>query len=158
MAGSGGSGSPAGRGDVSAETLPAALRRDLTAAMKARQPEAVAVLRTALAAIDNAQAVALPPDRPASTSAHIAGARSGAGSAEVPRRSLDPGELHAILRGQVAELTCEADRYAALSRTAQARRLRDQARLLAAYLPPRAGEGLVADDPDPVEVQHEEGA
>ena len=46
----------------------------------------------------------------------------------------------------------------ALARTEQARRLRDQARLLAAYLPPRAGQDLVADDPDPVEVQHEEGS
>jgi hypothetical protein len=67
-------------------------------------------------------------------------------------------DLTAILRGQVAELTREADRYDALARTAQARRLRDQARLLAAYLPPRAGQGLVADDPDPVEVQHEDGS
>ncbi len=151
-------GAPAARRDASAEALPAALRRDLTAALKARQPEAVAVLRTAIAAIDNAQAVEVAPDESAATSAHIAGARRGAGSAEAPRRPLDLGELHAILRGQVAELTREADRYDALARTAQARRLRDQARLLAAYLPPRAGQGLVVDDPDPVEVQHEEGS
>ena len=154
----GSGGPPAGRRDASAEALPAALRRDLTAALKARQPEAVAVLRTAIAAIDNAQAVEVPADGPAATSAHIAGARRGPGSAEAPRRPLDRGELHAILRGQVAELTREADRHDALARTAQARRLRDQARLLAAYLPPRAGQGLVADDPDPVEVQHEEGS
>ena len=47
-------GPPAARRDASAEALPAALRRDLTAALKARQPEAVAVLRTAIAAIDRA--------------------------------------------------------------------------------------------------------
>jgi hypothetical protein len=119
-----------------AEELRAALRRDLTAALKARQPGAVAALRVAIAAIDNAQAVAAPGGGPAAASSHIAGARSGAGSAEAPRRPLSRDELHAILRGQIDELTREADRYDTLGRAGQAGRLRDQAGLLAAYLPP----------------------
>jgi hypothetical protein len=52
-----------------------------------------------------------------------------------PRRQLSPGELRAILRDQVAEYGREADRYQALDQPGAARRLRDQARLLAGYLP-----------------------
>ncbi|HEX3490437.1 MAG TPA: hypothetical protein VHU92_13890 [Streptosporangiaceae bacterium] len=123
-----------------AEELRGALRRDLTAALKARQPDAVAALRIAIAAIDNAQAIAVPAGGPAATSSHIAGASPGAGSAEAARRPLSRDELQAILRGQIDELTREADRYDTLGRAGQAGRLRDQARLLAAYLlPPAAG-------------------
>jgi hypothetical protein len=132
--------------NASAEALSAALRRDLTVALKARQPDAVAALRTAIAAIDNAQAVAVPPDsRPAGrdrvagarvAGARVAGARHGAGSTEAPRRKLSPDELHGILREQVAECRREADRYQALDQPGAARRLRDQARLVAGYLSP----------------------
>ncbi len=117
-----------------AEMLRAALRRDLTAAMKARDPDAVAVLRTAIAAIDNAEAVAAPGTAPAATSVHVAGARAGLGAAEVPRRQLAGDELRAILRDQLAEYTREADRYAAHGQHAAAERLRNQASLLAGYL------------------------
>jgi len=41
-----------------AQALRAALRQDLTAALRARDAEALAALRTAVAAIDNAEAVA----------------------------------------------------------------------------------------------------
>ena len=111
------------------------LRSDLTAAMKARDPDAVAVLRTVIAAIDNAEAVAAPQAAPPATSAHIAGARAGLGSAEAPRRRLAGDELQAILRGQVAEYTREADGYAAHGQDAAAQRLRNQASLLSRYLP-----------------------
>jgi uncharacterized protein len=121
---------------TSAEALRAALRRGLTAALKARQPDAVAALRTAIAAIDNAEAVAAPDTSAPATSARIAGAHSGVGSAEAPRRRLDSGRVRSILRDQITEHTREADRYDALGRTDVARRLRDQARLLAQYLRP----------------------
>ena len=136
----GSEGSAGGWRDASAEALSAALRRDLTAALKSRRPDAVAALRVAIAAIENAQAVAAPPDRrPAGSGhvagAHVAGAGRGAGSTEAPRRRLSPDELRAILRDQVAEYGREADRYQALDQPGAARRLRDQARLLAGYLP-----------------------
>jgi len=119
-----------------AEALRAVLRRDLTAALRARQPDTVAALRSAIAAIDNAQAVAAPAGPAPATSAHIAGAREGAGSAEVPRRRLSGAEARAILGDQVAEYDREADRYRALGQPEAGQRLADQARLLAAYLPP----------------------
>jgi hypothetical protein len=102
--------------------------------MKARDPDAVAMLRTAIAAIDNAQAVADPGTPPAATSAHIAGARAGLGTAEAPRRQLTRDELQAILRTQLAEYTREADRYAGHGQSAAAERLRNQASLLSRYL------------------------
>jgi hypothetical protein len=54
--------------------------------MKARDADALAALRTAIAAIDNAEAVEAPGMEPPVTSAHIAGARSGAGSTEAAQR------------------------------------------------------------------------
>lgn len=121
--------------------LRAVLRRDLTAALKARQPDTVAALRNAIAAIDNAQAVAVQDDSQQTTSAHIAGARLGAGSAEAARRPLSHDEVHAILGGQIDELTREAGRYQALGQADAARRLDDQAGVLAAYLPPNQASG-----------------
>ncbi len=135
----GSEGSAGGWRNASAEALSAALRRDLTAALKSRRPDAVAALRVAIAAIDNAQAVAAPPDRRPAGSDHVAGAHvAGPATAPDPRGApapLSPGELRAILRDQVAEYGREADRYQALDQPGAARRLRDQARLLAGYLP-----------------------
>ena len=134
----GSEGSPAGRRNASAEALSAALRRDLTAALKSRRPDAVAALRVAIAAIENAQAVAAPPDRRRGQRPRRRGHSPGPPWRRVHRGApapLSPDELRAILRDQVAEYGREADRYQALDQPGAARRLRDQARLLAAYLP-----------------------
>ncbi len=72
-----------------AQALRAALRAGLVTALKARDTDAVTALRTAIAAIDNAQAAPAP----AAASAHIAGARSGAGYTEAARRQLGSGSI-----------------------------------------------------------------
>jgi uncharacterized protein len=115
--------------------LRAALRQGLTAALKTRDSDALAALRTAMAAIDNAEAVPVPAASPATSSVHVAGARSGPGSTEAARRELSAGELRDVLRGQIAEHSREAERYDALGRADAAERLRRQARTLATYLP-----------------------
>jgi len=123
-----------------AQALRAALRHGLITALKARDTDAVAALRTTIAAIDNAQAVPAsaptptPTPTPTVASAHVAGARSGAGSTEAARRQLGRSELRDILRGQVTEHAREADRYDALGQSEAAARLRRRARALAAYL------------------------
>ena len=117
------------------QALRAALRRDLVSAMKAREAESVAALRTAIAAIDNAEAVPAEGTRQATTSRHFAGARAGVGATEAARRELSGGDIRAILDDQIAGYTREADGYDALGQADAARRLRNQARLLAAYLP-----------------------
>jgi hypothetical protein len=119
---------------VGAQTLRTALRAGLTAALKARDTDAVTALRTAIAAIDNAEAVPVPDTGAPTTSARIAGARSGPGSTEAARKQLTAGELLDILRDQMTEHTREADRYHALGQVSAAERLRRQARTLAAYL------------------------
>ena len=70
----------------SGRALRAALRQGLTAALKTRDSDALAALRTAMAAIDNAGAVPVPSASSPTTSAHVAGARSGPRSTEAARR------------------------------------------------------------------------
>ncbi len=115
-------------------TLRATLRHHLASAMRAREPDAVSALRTAIAAIDNAEAVPAPEASQATTSAHFAGARAGVGAAETARLNLSDSQQLAILRDQVTGYTTEAARYEALGQQAAAARLRAQARLLAAFL------------------------
>jgi uncharacterized protein YqeY len=112
------------------------MRRDLASAMKARDQAVVAALKTALAAIDNAEAVADERSAPREgSSEHIAGATAGAGSSDVPRKVLSEAEMQAIVRGQIDERSEAADLYEKLGRADQATRLRREAAVLTAYLP-----------------------
>ena len=117
-----------------AQAFRAALRHGLVTALKARDTDALAALRTTIAAIDNAEAVPVPDTSRPATGVHIAGSRSGPGSTEAARRQLSASELRDILAGQITEHTREADRYDALGRADAAERLRRQARTLTAYL------------------------
>jgi hypothetical protein len=120
----------------SAQALRAELRHGLTAALKARDAEALAALRTAIAAIDNAEAIATADTHRPVTSADIAGASSGVGSTEAVRQSLSSGQLRDIVCEQITEYAREADRYDALGQADAAHRLRHRARILAAHLAP----------------------
>jgi uncharacterized protein len=117
------------------------MRRALTAAMKARDRSAVTALRSALAAIDNAEAVD-PANTPPATArqpgpgkappgegrlptakvpsagdgdppgkGRIAGAALGVGAAEAERLTLTPAETQAIVREEVTERQAAADAY-----------------------------------------------
>jgi hypothetical protein len=119
-----------------AQTLRASLRHGLTTALKARDTEALAALRTAVAAIDNAEAIATTDTHRRVTSADIAGASSGVGSTEAVRRSLSSRELRDLVREQITEYAREAGRYDALGQPGAAQRLRHRARILAAHLAP----------------------
>jgi uncharacterized protein YqeY len=140
------------------------MRRALTAALKARDQRAVTALRSALAAIDNAEAVdtantppapnahqgsgETPPGqgRPASAEApsageghpvveaEIAGAALGVGAAEVERRTLTGAETQAIVRAEVDERRTAAHAYDHAGQPAHAARLRVEAEVLSAFL------------------------
>jgi hypothetical protein len=114
----------------------AALRQGLTTALKARDTEAMAALRTAIAAIDNAEAIATADTQRPLTSADIAGASRGVGSTEAVRQALSSGQLRDIVDGQITEYAREAHRYDALGRPDAAQRLRHRATILAAYVGP----------------------
>lgn len=109
------------------------MRKDLVAAMKSRSAESVAALRTALAAIDNAEAVD-PVHTTGDDDAPIASATAGIGSGDVARRVLTGADVQALLTGLIDEYGSEADRYDALNRSDAADQLRRQASALSRYL------------------------
>ena len=99
-------------------TLRASLRSRLTLAMRQRDREAVAVLRNAIAAIENAEAVPSPhPEGPGGTSATsstlVAGAAVGVGATEAQRRVLGAAAERAVVAAEVALLLEAQQAYAA---------------------------------------------
>jgi uncharacterized protein YqeY len=108
------------------------LRAALPVAMKARDRVAVAALRSALAAIDNAEAV----DRPASVDQRLAIEQIpvGVGAAEVARRVLTQPQVEHIVRAEVAERETAARDYERAGRPERAKQLRDEASALSAHL------------------------
>jgi hypothetical protein len=114
------------------------LRAVLAEALASRDATAVRAVRSALAAIGNAEAVDRT-DSPTtlSTSEHFAGAASGIGSADVPRRVLSETETRAIVRAEITDRHAAAQQYDALGRGDEATRLRSEAHLLAAVLAAR---------------------
>jgi uncharacterized protein YqeY len=137
----------------------ARMRRGLVAAMKARDQQAVAALRSALARIDNAEAVdpdafddeglddqGLDDEPALSTGIRhptVAGGVLGVGAAEVDRRILTPEQMAKIVSNEVIEREAAADVVERVGHPEQAERLRAQANLLSTYLdppgPPRSG-------------------
>src|SRR5829696_4737572 len=125
----------------------ARMRRGLFDAMKARDQQAVAALRSTLARIDNAEAVdadALDAEaldaEPALYSGEghpaVAGSVLGVGAADVDRRVLTPEEMAALVRDDVEEREIAAEVLVRVGRPDQAERLRAQAKLLTGYLTP----------------------
>ena len=111
------------------------LRGGLREAMKARDPVAVAALRSALAAIDNAEAVdgaQAPP--PAVGHPYLAGTVAGLRGAEVERRSLAEAQVEGIVRAEVTARQAAARDYEDAGRHERAERLRGEAGVLLAYL------------------------
>jgi hypothetical protein len=105
---------------------------------------AVDALRSALAAIDNAQAVDPPqppppaagPERGGAGDGHprLAGTVVGVGAAEVERRSLSEAQMEEIVRAEIAEREAAAAGYERAGRLELAGRLRGEAQVLASYL------------------------
>ena len=109
------------------EQLTTALR----AAMKARDAGAVSVLRSTLAALDNAQAV--EAEAAVVESEHFAGTAGGLGAGEAPRAELDEPQARALVAREAQERRDAADEYARHGRDDQASRLRAEADLLAGF-------------------------
>ena len=111
---------------MSADALKERLRTDLKAAMRERRSGEVAVLRTLIAAIDNAEAV--PTD-------HLAGRlRRREDVGEVARRKLDQAALSGIVAAEAqSRLAASAD-YERNGRPDDAARLREEAQLVERYI------------------------
>lgn len=111
---------------MSATALEHRLRTDLKAAMQARAADEVRLLRTLIAALDNAEAV---PVEGAQTPFRKLGDPSG----EVPRRELDDAAVDALLQAETVARLSAADDYARHGRREDAARLRDEAALIGRY-------------------------
>lgn len=107
---------------LTVEATKAAMRRDLSAAMKERRAEVVTALRTAIAVLDNAEAVEPDPE---------------SGATEVARRFLSASDVETLLRGCVDDNLAEALRYDDLGRSDAAERLRREAQIIRGYLSER---------------------
>lgn len=117
-----------------AEELRARLRGDLVAALKSRDAVVTSALRTAIAAVDNAEAAEVEHRVVPPSSSHIAGAVAGVGAGEAPRRRLTNDDLTQIIEEQISERRSAADAHAQLGRHEDAARLRQEADVLAGYL------------------------
>lgn len=110
--------------------LRADLRARLTRARLDRDRTGAAALRSAIAALENAEAV--PPEQgTAASSEHVAGAVAGLGAAEAARRVLDDAEERAIVERERAELLEAASTYDAAGDPDTAAATRRAAALLA---------------------------
>jgi uncharacterized protein len=132
------------------------LRRALPAAMKARDRPAVAALRSALAAIDNAEA--FDPDEalaegmddvlepagwePADPDADdvdaanpgFAGTVAGVGATEVERRSLTPKQVEGIVRAEIETRAEAATVLEGVGKLEHAERVRAEMKVLLAHV------------------------
>jgi len=113
-----------------AASLRRRLREALPAALKARDRAAVAALRSALAAIENASAV----DAGSAPGLAIEESPVGAGATEVERRQLTDSDVREILLAEIGDRLGAAETYEGAGRHDRAERLRAEADLLVAYL------------------------
>ena len=110
------------------------LRRQLSAAVREDDRPAVSALRSALAALDNAEAVRPGEDFQPEVSQHVAGGVAGVGAAEVERRVLDVESQRALVRAEIESSLTAAMTYQQHGQRTRAAELRMGADVLAAAL------------------------
>ncbi|MDZ4269321.1 MAG: hypothetical protein U1D00_27185 [Mycobacterium sp.] len=117
-----------------ADSVRAVLRSELTSAIKARDGDAVAALRCAIAVIDNAESVDPAGARTPPGSGSIAGSADGVGATEVARRTLSAADVCALLHDQVRDYLTEAQGYESLGKPDAATQLRRRADVVRRHL------------------------
>lgn len=102
------------------------MSQDLRTAMKSRDKIAVSLLRTLMATLDNAEAIAVDhailPKIPTTE------------RYEVARKELTPGEIQQLLEREVAERQRAHSEYLALGLTDEVTRLETEIELITRYL------------------------
>lgn len=101
--------------------------------MKGRDTVAVAALRSGLAAIDNAEAVA-PPPTPMPRAGIVAAAMVGLGAGEAERLLLSEDQIADIIRAEIADRRAAASDYERAGRLDQTEQLTAEADVLAGHL------------------------
>jgi uncharacterized protein YqeY len=110
---------------MSAAELKERLRADLKAAMRERQTDQVGLIRTLIAAIDNAEAQPIEGYRERLRKLEPIG--------EIARRELDAQSLDAVLTAETRSRLAAAEDYERNDRADVAVRLRSEAELIARY-------------------------
>lgn len=115
------------------------LRGELLTARKQRDTVRVAALRSALAAVDNAETpestvVSAQPGRPGTPTGTVAGSVQGLGAAEVARRVLSDEQIRSLLTAEVDERVGAAATADAGGFPDRAATLRGEAEVLEALL------------------------
>ena len=95
-----------------AETWRTLVRASLLTAHKKRDSIRATALRSVLSAIDNAETPATVAAN-GQPSGEIAGAVTGLGATEVPRRELSDEEIRGLVRSEIDERLCAADDFTA---------------------------------------------
>ena len=101
--------------------------------MKARDRAAVGALRSALAAVGNAEAVETQ-HAPTASGGTIAGSVAGLGAGDAARRELSDADVAAIVATEVDDRLHAANEYERLDRGEDAARLRAEAAVLSAFV------------------------
>lgn len=112
------------------QTLQARLRADLKIAMRARRQVETGALRALLSAIDDAQAVPVGDQHDAYVVREF-----GDAAVEVQRLTLDRAALDALLQRERQERLTAAGQMSVLGQAERADRLREEASIIAGYLP-----------------------
>jgi uncharacterized protein len=113
----------------------ARLNQALRDALRSRDQVATSALRSALAAIANAEAVeASAQPAAASGSEHFAGAAAGLGATEVARRELTEAAVRAIVRAEITDRDTAVRQYARGGHADRAGRLRAEINVLEGVL------------------------
>jgi len=116
------------------DDLRVGLRRGLTEGVRNRDRVAVAALKEAIAALDNAEAVPLDTDLNTQTGEHVAGGVVGLGAGEAERRVLDAEAQQAVVRAIIDARLAAANTYDEYGQTKRAADLRSGAEILIAML------------------------
>lgn len=103
--------------------------------MKAPDTAATSALRSALAAIDNAEALDSSTVTAVDTThPRVAGGAPGVAAGEAPRRVLSVAEIEAVLRTEISERESAAAAHDSAPRPEAADRLRQEVRILSAIV------------------------
>lgn len=103
--------------DTAGIEMKARLRAALASALKERRSRDVAVIRTLVAAIDNAEAVAVTERR---------GVFTRFGDGEAPRRMLRPADIDALFASELRERRAAAEQLQAHGQQERARQLMEE--------------------------------
>ena len=126
-------------GSDGADDLRPRLRSSLREALRSRDVPAASALRSALAAIDNPEAIPVSRTRTtATTSEHFAGAAAGLGAAEAERRALTDAQVCEIVDAEIGERLSAAAHYESRGHAEQGTKLRREAQVLRDVMGPAA--------------------